>query len=166
MINDKQKFQKTASQFFNILFAESLKKNCGEIEISGFDDGPKFRSYHNNVADAVNAAYQACQQGLMSMWVSIPVLARQAAKKMSIGWQRFMLRWTTEKQVIKRNQNMRHTMMRSQQLRRLKFHPLLLNHSGGGFHCYWVLNDPVNVSEIGLDALENVNRALLARVKG
>ena len=35
MINDKQKFQKTASQFFNILFAESLKKNCGEIEFPG-----------------------------------------------------------------------------------------------------------------------------------
>ena len=43
--------------------------------------------------------------------------------------------------------------------------PTLLNHSGGGFHCYWVLNDPVNVSEIGLDALENINRALMAGVK-
>ena len=64
MIKDKQQYQKTATHFFNILFAESLENGCGEIQIDGFDNGPRYQSYHGNIPDAVNAAYQACQQGL------------------------------------------------------------------------------------------------------
>ena len=64
MINDKQHYQKTATHFFDILFEKSLENGCGEIQIDGFSNGPRYQSYHINIPDAVNAAYQACQQGL------------------------------------------------------------------------------------------------------
>ena len=64
MITDKQQYQNQANRFFNTLFAQSLQNGCGEIQIDGFANGPRYQSYHGNIADAVNAAYQACQQGL------------------------------------------------------------------------------------------------------
>jgi putative DNA primase/helicase len=106
------------------LFSKSLKNSCGDIEISGFDNGPKFRSYHNNVTDAANAAYQACQQGL-DVYVGVNPRVGQAGTKENVHWlAAFHAEVTMEKQVIQRNQNMRLTMTRSQQLRRLKFHLL------------------------------------------
>ena len=64
MIKDQKQFEKTATRFFKALFEESLKNDCGEIQIDGYLNGPKYQSYHHNIADAVKAAYQACQQGL------------------------------------------------------------------------------------------------------
>jgi putative DNA primase/helicase len=62
-IIDRQQYQKTAAHFFNILFAKSFESDCGEIEIRGFENGPRLQSYHGNIPDAVKVAYQACQQG-------------------------------------------------------------------------------------------------------
>ena len=44
---------------------------------------------------------------------------------------------------------------------RFELRPTIVNHSGGGFHCYWILIEPVKVSEFGHNSLENVNRNLL-----
>ena len=38
--------------------------------------------------------------------------------------------------------------------------PTIIIHSGGGFHCYWVLSNPVKVSDIGIKVLESINRTL------
>ncbi|MCU0614019.1 MAG: RepB family DNA primase, partial [Desulfobacterales bacterium] len=44
--------------------------------------------------------------------------------------------------------------------------PTIVNHSGGGFHCYWVLNNPAMVSETGVEPIESVNKALLRHLGG
>jgi hypothetical protein len=44
--------------------------------------------------------------------------------------------------------------------------PTLVNHSGGGFHCYWVLEEPASVSEHGIEKLESINKALLTELGG
>lgn len=60
LINDKQDYQHTATHFFNIMFAKALRMNCGEIEIKGFENGPKHQSYHSSIDDAVSTAYVYC----------------------------------------------------------------------------------------------------------
>jgi len=86
MIKDKQQFQKTASQFFNILFAESLKKNCGEISIEVPNERKSMdQTYHNNVPSAVNAAYQFCQKGL-DVYVGVNPRVGSRSLKTNIHW--------------------------------------------------------------------------------
>jgi putative DNA primase/helicase len=44
--------------------------------------------------------------------------------------------------------------------------PSIVIHSGGGFHCYWVLNHPVWVQDYGIPALEKINKALCQSLRG
>ncbi len=86
IINDRQQFQKTASQFFNILFAESLKKNCGEISIEVPNERKSMdQTYHNNVPSAVNAAYLFCQQRL-DVYVGVNPRVGSRSQKSNIHW--------------------------------------------------------------------------------
>ncbi|MCK5684390.1 hypothetical protein KAJ27_09720, partial [bacterium] len=43
--------------------------------------------------------------------------------------------------------------------------PTYINVSGGGFHCYWVLKDPLKVVDIGVKELESINRYFLKVLK-
>ena len=157
MIIDKQQYQQTATHFLSILFGESLKNNCGEIEISGFDDGPKFRSYHDNVTDAVNAADQACQQGL-DVYVGVNPRVDQAGTKENIHWlAAFHAEVDYGKAGHKTKPEYDAYDDALEGIKAFQIPPTLINHSGGGFHCYWVLNDPAKVSKLGLGGLEDVN---------
>ncbi|MDI6616488.1 MAG: phage/plasmid primase, P4 family, partial [Syntrophaceae bacterium] len=44
--------------------------------------------------------------------------------------------------------------------------PTLVIHSGGGFHCYWVLREPVSVKDTDIAFLENISRKLCAQLGG
>ena len=39
--------------------------------------------------------------------------------------------------------------------------PTLINLSGGGLHCYWVLRTPVKTDDIGVKELESINKYFL-----
>ncbi|MFC1816853.1 hypothetical protein ACFL0M_13190 [Thermodesulfobacteriota bacterium] len=165
MIINKLQYQQTASQFFNILFGESFRKKCGEIEIKGFENGPRHTSYHDNIPDAVNKAYNLCQQGL-DVYMGVNPRVDQEGTKENVHWLAAFHAEVDYGQAGHKKKPEYDTY--DEALAAIKaFHipPTLVNHSGGGFHCYWVLNDPANVSKIGLDALENVNKALMAGVK-
>ena len=165
MIKDKQQFKQTASHFLNILFADSLRNNCGEIEVWGFNNGPKHKSYQDNVTAAVNAAYQACQQGL-DVYVGVNPRVDKAGTKENVHWLTAFhaeVDYGHEGHDKKPEHDTYDDAIAS--IENFEIPPTLLNHSGGGFHCYWVLNEPASVSETGLDSLENINRALLAGVK-
>ena len=41
-----------------------------------------------------------------------------------------------------------------------------INHSGGGFHCYWVLNNPIKVDEVGIKKIESINKTLSEKLGG
>jgi len=166
MIKDKQQFQKTASQFFNILFAEALKQKCGDISIEVPNERKSMdQTYHNNVPSAVNAAYQLCQQGL-NVYVGVNPRVGSRSQKSNIHW---LTAFHAEVDYGQAGHNTKPEYDTYDDalagIKAFQIPPTLINHSGGGFHCYWVLNDPANVSEIGLGALENVNRSLLAGVK-
>lgn len=44
--------------------------------------------------------------------------------------------------------------------------PSMVIHSGGGFHCYWVLESPLNVQDTGLTRIESINRNLSEALGG
>jgi putative DNA primase/helicase len=164
-IIDKQQYQNTASSFLNILFAESLKQDCGEIQIDGFANGPKYQSYHDNIAGAVEAAYHACQQGLDVYFGVNPRIGKAGAKE-NVHWLgSFHAEVDYGQDGHKKKPEYQSYNDALAAIRSFEFPPTLIVHSGGGFHCYWVLNTPANVSEIGLKALENVNRAILTKIK-
>ena len=86
MITDKETFQKTAKSFFNIMFAEALKNGCGEISIETPNAwGAMDQTYHNNIQNAVNAAYQLCQQGL-DVYFGVNPRTGQQSKKENVHW--------------------------------------------------------------------------------
>ena len=97
----------------------------------------------------------------MCILASIHGLVRRVARRTSTGWSRFMPRVDYGQDGHKKAPEYETYEDALAAINTFHIEPTLINHSGGGFHCYWVLNEPVNVSEIGLDALENVNRALL-----
>ena len=144
MIKDNQQFQKTASQFFNILFAESLKKNCGEIEIRGFENGPRHQSYHDNVPDAVDAAYQACQQGL-DVYVGVNPRVGQAGNKENVHYLAAFHAEVDYGQAGHKKKPEYQTYDDAlAAIKAFQIPPTLINHSGGGFHCYWALTATQN----------------------
>ena len=85
LITDKQHFVQTAESFFNIMFAKALEENCGEIEIKGFENGPRHQSYHSSINDAVNTAFELCQQGL-DVYFGVNPESRRAGKKENVHW--------------------------------------------------------------------------------
>ncbi len=142
-----------------------LGGNYGEIEIRGFDNGPRHQSYHSSIDDAVSTAYTLCQQGL-DVYFGVNPRVGQAGGKENVHWLvAFHAEIDYGQDGHKKAPEYETYEDALAAINTFHIEPTLINHSGGGFHCYWVLNEPVKVSEIGLDALENVNRALMAGVK-
>ena len=166
IIKDQQQFNQTAQHFFNVLFGESLKQNCGEIEILGFQNGPRHKSYYNNVPDAVNTAYDLCQQGL-DVYMGVNPRVGGAGKKENIHYlAAFHAEIDFGQDGHKKESDYDSYDEALEAINASDIRPTWVNHSGGGFHCYWVLKQPVNVSEIGVDQIENVNKALTVGLKG
>jgi putative DNA primase/helicase len=166
MITDKQQYQETASSFFNILFAESLKQDCGEISIEVPNErGAMNQTFHGNVSDAVNTAYLLCQQGL-DVYVGVNPRVGRASKKENVHWLASFHAEVDYGQAGHKKKPEYETYDDAlTAIKAFEIPPTIFIHSGGGFHCYWVLNAPANVSEIGLKPLENVNRAILTIIK-
>ena len=142
MITDKQQYQQTASSFFNILFAESLRNNCGEIEIRGFENGPKYQSYHGNIPDAVAAAYQACQKGL-DVYVGVNPRIGQAGNKENVHWLTSFHAEVDYGQAGHKKKEPEYQTYNDAltAIKAFEFPPTLVIHSGGGFHCYWGIEE-------------------------
>jgi len=166
LIKDKKQFEQTAKKFFNNLFGEALKTDCGEIEISGFKDGPRHQSYHSSTEKAVDVAYKLCQTGL-DVYFGVNLRVGGAGKKDNIHWlTAFHVEIDYGSDGHKKKPEYETYEQAFEAITKCQLQPTYVNHSGGGFHCYWVLNEPVNVSKIDIEPLENVNRVLTAKLKG
>ena len=164
MITSNQQYQQTATQFFSTLFAQSLKNGCGEIEIRGFENGPRHQSYHSTISDAVKTAYQACQQGYDVYFGVNPRIGNAGGKENVHYLASFHAEVDYGRPGHKKTPEYKTYNDALAAIQSFEIPPTMVIHSGGGFHCYWVLNEPVNVSKIGLNDLESVNRAILERI--
>ena len=165
-ITDKNEFQKTASYFFNNLFEEVLKKSSCEIEILGFENGPRHMSYHGNVPDAVSTSYDLCQRGL-DVYMGVNTRVGQRGKKDNVKWlSTFHLDIDYGSVGHKKESQYSNYQEALEAIVNFDLPPTMVIHSGGGLHCYWVPKRPILAAEIGVERIEAVNKGLISLLGG
>jgi len=166
-IKNKQQYQVNATKFFNTLFQKALDQNIGDIEIRGFPkDGWQTQRYCNLSEDAVKISYDFCESG-MDVYVGVNPRIGKRGKKENIHWlTAFHAEVDYGKDGHKKKPEYDTHDEALKAIEGFEMKPTYIAHSGGGFHCYWVFNEPVKVSEVGIDPLENVNRNLTAALGG
>ena len=103
------------------------------------------QTYHNNIQNAVNAAYQLCQQGL-DVYFGVNPRTGQQSKKENVHWLSAFHAEVDYGQDGHKKQSEYATREEAlEAIRNFKVNPTIVNHSGGGFHCYWVLNQQANI---------------------
>jgi putative DNA primase/helicase len=164
-ILNKEESVNMASEFFNAMFGSSLAQKAGEIEIRTFKPYPA-NYFFGSVSDAAKLAVDLCSQGIDVYFGVNPRIGEKGKKENvhylsafhaeidygSLGHQK-EAEYATYEEALESINN---------------FHlkPSIVVHSGGGFHCYWVLTNPLRVADIGMVTLENINKALTQALKG
>jgi len=167
LIKDKQQYKVNAEKFFNTLFQKVLDQNIGDIEIRGFPkQGYQTQRYFNLPKDAAKIAYDFCEAE-MDVYFGVNPRIGKAGSKINIHWlTAFHAEIDYGKDGHKKPSEYDTYDEALMAINNFEIKPTYITHSGGGFHCYFVLSEPVNVSEIGIEPLENVNRNLLAALGG
>ena len=165
-IENKNKFIKDAEYFFEKLFALPIKKGYGEIELATFKPNAPTKQYFSDLKQAAEYAYNICNQGI-DVYTGVNPRVGRKSNKENIH---YLSAFHADVDFGDDGHNKKSELMDSQEAIDIiqKFHlpPSYLLSSGGGFHCFWVLNNPVKVSDIGLDELESINLYLIKALKG
>ncbi|MFC1513447.1 phage/plasmid primase, P4 family [candidate division KSB1 bacterium] len=164
---DEQEFRKTASEFFDVLFRGVLENEYGDIEIRTFSkDSHASMNFHSTVETAVDEAYDLCKQGI-STYFGVNPRRDKGGKKSNIQFVSSFhadIDYGSEGHGKKMNHESYDEAIAT--IKGFHLTPTYIIHSGNGFHCYWVLENPVSVEDVGVNILENINKSLLAELKG
>ena len=167
-ITNKKEFTKTATDFFQTLFNPVFANNqFGEVEIRTFPKVGKSQQFFcYSINQAIEVAYNLCNQGIDVYFGVNPRIGRRGAKKNvfyvtafhaevdygSAGHEK-LSKYETYDQAV-------------QTICNFQFAPTWINTSGGGLHCYWVIDEPIEVASVGTTILEDINRWLLSQLGG
>jgi putative DNA primase/helicase len=163
-ITDKDNFIATASDFFNELFEPSFNNECGDIEIRTFN--PVTQNFCKSEPGAAEAAYIFCNQGY-DVYFGVNPRCGNGGKKENIHYLSAFHAEIDYGTAGHKKESPSSTYEQALSVIQLFTpEPTVIIHSGGGFHCYWVLSNPVKVMDIGIDVLESVNRALCQKLGG
>jgi putative DNA primase/helicase len=157
----------TGTEFFNKIFEQILKDKLGTIEIRTFPQGKSPTSnFFESETDAAAFAYDLFAQERDVYFGVNP--------KTGLGGKKENIHYVTVFHVevdygIVGHKKKTDTATYEEALEKINnfsIKPSLVVHSGGGFHCYWILKNPIKVEDFGIDNLENVNRALSLALGG
>jgi P4 family phage/plasmid primase-like protien len=167
LITDKESFVVNATDFFNTLFESSLQGECGEIEIRIFPKGGYARSlFFGSGSQAAERAYELCNEG-ENIYFGVNPRVGKIGKKENV---KFLCSFHAEVDYGKEGHNKpsKHQTYEEclKAIQEFQIKPTVIVHSGGGFHCYWVLDNPAKVEDYGVQVLENINKALTLRLDG
>jgi P4 family phage/plasmid primase-like protien len=167
LINDKEFFMANAINFFNALFEPSLESQCGEIEIRIFPKGGVPRCFFfGSESAAGEKAFDLCNAG-ENVYFGINPRTDRGGKKENI---KYLSSFHAEIDYGKEGHNKSNKHQTYEEclktIQEFQIEPTLVIHSGGGFHCYWVLHNPDKVEDYGVQVLENINKALSLRLDG
>jgi putative DNA primase/helicase len=156
---------KAATNFLNAIFNFSLNQNMGEIEIRTFR--PRAESYFFSSAPAAaELAIDLCNQGI-DVYVGVnPRTGRQGKKENVHYLAAFHAEIDYGKFGHKKENEFANYDEALDAINNFDLAPSVVIHSGGGFHCYWVLNVPLRVEDYEIATLENVNKALSQSLNG
>ncbi len=169
MINDtnlsKEESIKAATSFLNAIFHSSLNQDAGEIEIRIFR--PQAAShFFRSVQAAAELTIDLCNQGL-DVYVGVNPRTGQKGKKENVHYlSSFHAEIDYGSIGHKKETEFANYEEAMDAINNFHLQPSAVIHSGGGFHCYWVLKTPLRVSDYGIATLENINKALTQSLNG
>jgi P4 family phage/plasmid primase-like protien len=167
IIKDKESFQTKASQFLETLFGASLKESYGDIEIRIFPKiGNPDQWFLSSVNEAVQTAYEVCNRGI-DVYFGVNPRTGGAGKKQNVHYVSAFhaeIDYGTDGHKTKSKHETYEEACDA--ICSFSLQPTLVNVSGGGLHCYWVLNKPIKVDEVGVEALESINKELTEQLGG
>jgi putative DNA primase/helicase len=167
LITDKESFMTNATDFFNTLFEPALESQYGEIEIRIF---PKDRFagsfFLSSETAGAEKAFELCNAG-ENVYSGVNPRTGKAGKKENV---KYLSAFHAEVDYGKLGHNKltKHQTYEEclKAIRDFQIEPTLVVHSGGGFHCYWVLSNSAKVEDYGVQVLESINKALIMKLGG
>ena len=161
----KEESIKAATNFFNTIFGTSLNQEAGEIEIRKF----KPRASSNFFRSGRAAAEFAIDFSNMDIdvYVGVNPRAGQQGKKENVHYlSSFHAEIDYGSLGHKKETEFANYQEALNAINKFNLTPSIVVHSGGGFHCYWVMRNPLRVLDYGIATLENINRALSQSLNG
>lgn len=152
-------------RFFDCIFGKALKNGFGEIElrIISKENSRSVSHFFNSTQDACNKALQLSNN---DVYFGVNPRIDKNGKKENVKYltsfhadidygpeHKKPSKWATKSEAL--------TAIEAFSLK-----PTYIVHSGGGFHCYWVLKEPLSVDEYGIDVLEGINKQLTNELGG
>ena len=163
-ITDKNQFMTTATDFLNELFEPSFNSECGNIEIRTFK--PAMQNFFKSEHEAAEASFNLCNQGV-DVYFGVNPRTGNGGKKENVHYLS-AFHAEIDYGVIGHKKESPNTTYEEALniIQSFNPEPTVIIHSGGGFHCYWVLCNPVKVSDSGVDVLESINKSLSQKLGG
>jgi len=161
---DKTQFINQASDFFNEIFEPAFNSGYGNIEIRTFK--PATQSFFQSETEAAERSYNLCNQGI-DVYFGVNPRIGNGGKKENVHYLS-LFHAEIDYGITGHKKQSAHESYEEALNTIETFHPepTIIIHSGGGFHCYWVLSNPVKVSDIGISVIESINRNLLLKLGG
>jgi len=167
IIKDKQKFMKTAGQFLDKMFSQALKNRYGEIEIRTFTTGqPPGQYFCQTIKDASDIAFSLCNSGIDVYFGVNPRVGKKGKKENVHYVSAFHAEVDYGSDGHKKKSDYESYDDAITAVIKFKPQPTLINLSGGGLHCYWVLDNPIKVDEVGVAELESINKYFIKELGG
>ena len=161
LIINKTHFINEATDFFHTIFAPALENGFGEIEIRVFPKGRPAQSlFYNSESNAAEKAYDLCNQGIDVYFGTNPRLDKGGKKENVKYLCAFHADLDYGAEGHKKKPEYADYESALNAIQQFPLPPTILVHTGGGFHCYWVLASPLKVSDYGLGALEGINKGI------
>lgn len=164
-IENKNKFIKDAEFFFDKLFSAAIKKGYGEIELATFKPYPSKR-YFTDFNQAAEYAYRICNSE-KDIYTGVNTRVGRKGDEENIHYiSAFHADVDFGDDGHKKHSDLNDSQEAADIIKKFHLPPSYLLSSGGGFHCFWVLKNPVKVSDIGIDDLKSINLYLIKSLKG
>jgi hypothetical protein len=167
IINDKKEFLMKTTHFFRSIFDTALHNDMGEINLRIFPKNHYPENfYFDNAIDASTKAFDLCNAGI-DVYVSVNPRVGKGGKKQHVHYvSSFHVEVDYGKDGHKKPPEHESYDQALESIQKFKLQPTIINHSGGGFHLYWILNQPLNVKDFGIDNIELINKTLLVKLGG
>ena len=167
IIKNKAEFELTAQTFLDKIFNPVLKNNLGDIEIRTFPKRQRSEQYFCQTAkEAAEIAFDLCNSGI-DVYFGVNPRTGKAGKKENVHYvTAFHAEVDYGTDGHKKKSDYENYDEAIKTITKFYPQPTLINHSGGGLHCYWVFRNPVKTDEIGVKELESINKYFLKQLGG
>ena len=165
IIENKAEFETTAQTFLDKIFKPLLENNLGDIEIRTFPNGqwPE-QHFCQTTKETAEIAYNLCNSRI-DVYFGVNPRKGKAGKKENVHYvTAFHAEVDYGADGHKKGSDYESYDDAIKVITKFQPPPTLINLSGGGLHCYWVLRELVKTDEIGVKELESINKYFLIKL--